>query len=233
MSIFGGSGTAARMMYVAQAAAEEEARARAAAEAEQQRQLTLQAESQRKQDIQAGNAAIDSAFAGFDDSYFRNAADRYAGYYTPQLKNQFDDAMGKVTASLAGRGLLGSSVGADALSKLKQRNMDETTRISNEGLDFANQLRNKVAGDKNALYAASASAADPNSIAAQAGANASTVSAFGARAPTADLGDVFGAFLSPLAQAASAAQTAPTAANKRVLNFATLNRGSGSGAVVR
>lgn len=233
MGLFDGSNTAARMMYIAQAAAEEEARAQAAAEAEKQRQLALQAEAKRKQDVLAGNAAIDSAFSGFNDAYYQKAADKYSGYYAPQLKEQYDDALGKVTASLAGRGLLGSSVGADTLAKLKQRNADETTRVANEGLDFANQLRSKVAGDKNALYAASASAADPNSISAQAGANATAVSAFGARAPSAELGDVFGAFLSPLAQAASAAQNAPTATNKRVLNFASLGRGSGSGSVVR
>lgn len=218
--------------------AEQTAAAKAKAEqdaiAEQQRQQMLQAEADRKQNIQSGNTAIDSNFAQFDDGYFGRVRDAHAAVYNPQIDDQFTKAKDKLIASLAGRGVLSSSVGAQAIADLDKRAGEERVRIGNDAMAYANGLKSKVGEARNNLYAQSAAAADPNAIARSATGEATSLAQQGAASPTQPLSDVFGAFLTPFLSAATASQNSVQGSRKLINgSLAPISAGSGSGSVVR
>jgi len=228
------SGKSQRLAQMAEQTAAEKAKAEQDALAEQQRQQMLQAEAERKSNILTGNAQIDNAFTGFDDNYFGSVRDAYAGVYNPQIDDQLTKAKDKLIASLAGRGVLSSSVGAQALADLEKRAGDERVRIGNDALAYANSLKAKVGESKNNLYAQSSAAADPNAIARSATGEATTLAQQGAATPTQPLSDVFSSFLTPFISAASASQNSVQGSRKLINStLAPISTGSGSGSVVR
>ena len=233
MCIPGMSGSAARKQQMWEAQQAEQLKAEQNALAEQQRQQMLAEEATRKGNIQSGNASIDSAFGGFNDAYYGGVRDAYTGVYNPQIDDQFTKAKDKLIAALAGRGMLESSVGASSLADLEKRRGDERTRIGNDALEFANGVRGKVNESRNNLYAQSAAAADPSAIARSATGEATTLSQQGALTPTAPLSDIFGSFLSPFVNAASASQNSAQGASKNRLGLAPIGSGSGSASIVR
>lgn len=228
------SGKAQRNAQIAQDTAAAKAKAEQDALAEQQRQQMLQAEAERKANIQSGNSTIDSTFAQFDDGYFGNVRDAHAAVYNPQIDDQFTKAKDKLIASLAGRGVLSSSVGAQALADLDKRAGEERVRVGNDAMAYANSLKSKVGETKNNLYAQSAAAADPSAIARSATGEATSLAQQGAASPTQPLSDVFSSFLTPFLSAATASQNAVQGSRKLISGgLAPISSGTGSGSVVR
>ncbi|HEY5798473.1 MAG TPA: hypothetical protein VIU82_26010 [Bosea sp. (in: a-proteobacteria)] len=213
--------------------AAEKAKAEQDVLAEQQRQQMLQAEAERKANIQSGNSTIDQNFAQFDDGYFGKIRDAHAAVYNPQIDDQFTKAKDKLIASLAGRGVLSSSVGAQALSDLEKRAGDERVRVGNDALAYANSLKAKVGESKNNLYAQSSAAADPNAIARSATGEATTLAQQGAATPTQPLSDVFSSFLTPFLSAATASQNSVQGSRKLINStLAPISSGTRSSSVV-
>jgi len=200
----------------------------AAAARRQQREMERR-EAERQGNILAGNSAIDDAFSQFNDDYFTGAQNSYQGYYVPQIDTQRGEALDKLTAQLAGRGLLESTVGASKIAKLNQTADEAKVRVGNEAVDFGASLRGKVDASKNSLYDLSKSAADPSQVGARATGEATTLAQTGAIAPSAPLGDLFGSILSPLAYGAQAYVNSPQR-KATSTNFAPTS-GSGSSSV--
>jgi hypothetical protein len=205
-NIFTPSTSALKRQQAEEMRRNEEERQRQAAEAERQRQTLLQQEADRKQNIQTGNQKIDEAFGGFDDNYYNKARETYQGAYTPEIDTQYGRSLDQLKSALAGRGVLESSVGGDAIAQLGQRAADARAKAANDALDFSNGIRSRVADSRNQLYAQSASAADPNAIASAATGQASAIANQGSVPPTPALGDLFGSFLTPFVNAGQAAQ---------------------------
>jgi hypothetical protein len=156
----------------------------------------LDAEQRRQAQIRAGQADIDSAFAQFDNPYYEAFRRAYTNFYNPQVADQFEQAKGKLTASLAGRGMLESTTGANQLSGLFSRRAEAEADIGNQSVDAANKLRGQVEGAKTSLYGLNAGASDPALAANQAqGAAAS----FATQPQFSPLGQVFASALPPLA----------------------------------
>lgn len=272
----GGSGTAQRNLQIAQERAAAEARAenerqRIAAQADQERRLQEQIareaavvaeqqraaqaaidqaradEARRQQIIQQSRGAVDSAFGGFNDDYYGQAAQRYVAANTPALDDDYSKSLSKLKAALAGRGTLESSVGISQIADLDKRAATERATIASKGMDFANSLRERVGQSKNALYDAATSAGDPAGFAARATGEAtnlvnfggvvpfgqptaygSQVEGSGVAAPT--NGSVFGSILAPLVTTANAALNAApkTESIKKAINNPITGPGTGS-----
>lgn len=185
------------------AAKKSEATARAA-EAE-----TKAKEEKRQADIKLGNQNIDTAFSQYNPGYYSAYADKYKANYNPQIDTQYGEAVDKLTASLAGRGMLDSSVGASNLAKTFQVKNDAKARVGNDAEVAAGDLKGKVAARKADLYSLNQSAADPEGAQANAVGAATSLTAPPAYS---DLGRVFASVMDPIAAFAKAKQNSPGAA---------------------
>lgn len=201
------------------------------AEAARQKAEMERREQQRQDNIRAGNSAIDTAFAQFDDNYYGGAQNAYTDFYVPQIEQQRGDALDKLTAQLAGRGMLESTVGAKRIGDLHRTADDAKAKVGNEAVDFTNSLRGKVDASKQGLYSLSKEAADPSMVSSRATGEATTLAQTGGIAPTQPLGDLFGSILAPFANAATAYINSPQRGTTRSTNFAPVS-GSGSSKVL-
>lgn len=188
-------------------------------------------EAARVAQIQQGRGAIESAFSGFNDNYFNQAASRYQDAYLPGLEQDRVKSADKLTAALAGRGTLESTVGINAFKDLESRAATERAAIAAKGSDFAEGLRARVNQSKGTLLESAASGGDPSQWAARATGDATNILNMGGVVPAGQANaygssyyspqggtttvaapqnsSVFGAVLAPLVNAATSALNAP------------------------
>jgi len=153
------------------------------------------AEQLRRQNIQTGTAAIDNTFGQFNDSFFDARRSEFLAANQPQLQDQFTRARDELTALLAGRGTLESSVGADQFGQLDQRFQTAQGDLGSRALEFTNGLRGQVNDTRNNLLQMAMAGGDPSGIQARAAGEATTLARTAASIPTQPLGSVFGAAL--------------------------------------
>jgi hypothetical protein len=161
-------------------------------------------EAERQAKIAAGQGKIDEAFGQFDTPYFQNYQNTYKGFYNPQIADQYKDARGKLIAALAGRGVLDSSIGANALARVEKQRADSEGMVANQAVDASNQLRGQVEQTKTNLYNLNRSAADPDGIAARATGEATAIAAPQSMSP---LSNVFASAVQPFVMFNSADRT--------------------------
>eukprot|EP00752_Nemacystus_decipiens_P019185 g17241.t1 len=77
------------------------------------------AEEARAAQIRQGSAAIDEQFSRFDDAFYDDRGEAYLDYYQPQLENQFQEAMNRLTFSLARAGTTNSSIAGKEIADLQ------------------------------------------------------------------------------------------------------------------
>ena len=93
------------------------------AEAERQR-----AEEEARQGrVREGADAINTAFAGYDDDFYKGITQNYLDYARPQVEDQFKDAARQLRINLARNAMLDSSVNVDRKAKL-QEDFDKAMR---------------------------------------------------------------------------------------------------------
>ena len=182
-------------------------------------------EEERQAKVTAGREGIDTAFGRFDDQFFNTFKDARQGFYAPQIAKEFTDTQAKLIAALQGRGVLASTVGANALGNLTQKRGEAEVGIANETQDEANRLRGTVQSAKTNLYGLNEASADPESINAQALGTASSIVAPQAFSP---LGQIFSSALQPFINFNNARQNRPGVP----VTASSLASGSGSGRVV-
>lgn len=163
-------------------------------------QIAAQKEAERQARIKTGQSNIDSAFAGFNDDFYQGYQDDYLGYYTPQIDDQYSDAVKRLTLQLAQTGNLTGSVGANQLGDLQKFYDTQKTSLTNRALDATNTLRGDIDARKSQLYADNRASADPGSAASAA---ASAVQFLQPTAPSSPLANVFGDFFSNLGNVAA------------------------------
>lgn len=159
-------------------------------------------EAARQARIKEGQGKIDDAFTKFDDTYYGGYEDAYKSYYNPQIDDQYGDATDTMTAALAGRGLLESTVAAEKFAKLYQKMQETRAAIGNQAADARNALRGKVEKTKTDLYSMNTSTADPSAIAARA---AGEATALAAPQSYSELGQIFNSVIGSLGNYAQAA----------------------------
>lgn len=173
-------------------------------QAQQQQSLIDQQAAARNSAISEGKGNIDKAFSQFDNGYFQKYRDAYKDRYNPQLDQQYGIARDKLTAALAGRGMEGSTTGANKFAQTSKTYNDAQAEIGDSAANAANGLRSNLDQTKSNLYGLNISAADPAMAAAQAQAAVGSVPnpALGP-----NLSNIFGAALGPLANANNADRT--------------------------
>ncbi len=172
-----------------------------AAEAAKAEAETKAREDKRQADIKAGNAAVDSAFSQYDNNYYDNFKSTYTGNFNPEIDKQYSDATGKMTAALAGRGMLDSSLGAAKFGEALTTKNAARARVANDAEVAAGDMKGKVAARKTDLYSLNQAAADPEGIAAQA---TGAATALAAPPQYSELGQVFANVLAPFSNYVSA-----------------------------
>lgn len=159
----------------------------------------------REAKIKAGQTAIDTAFSQYDKPYYDRYSKSIVDVQQPELDRQSQAASGKLAATLADRGMLESTVGAQQFGEVGRVYADNSTQIANQAADAAKGLQAKVEGQKSNLYALNQSAADPQSINAQAIGAATSLAAPTATSP---IGDVFSGTIGPYLAFQNARQNA-------------------------
>lgn len=160
--------------------------------------IARKADEERQGKITQGQSAIDNAFSGYNDAFYKKYQDDYTNNYAPQLTDQYNDARKRLTLQLAKTGNLTSSSGLDQNAKLKNFYDTRTTGMTNEAIQAANNLRANVDSNKSQLYADNRSAADPGNAAALA---ASSAAALQPGIPASPLANTFSDFFNNLGNA--------------------------------
>lgn len=169
----------------------------------QQQQEAAAAQAQQTSNIAASRSAIDTAFGGYDDSYYKNIADTVQNYYQPQLQNQFEDAQKALTYKFANQGNTQSTAYTGAQAKLNQANDIQTANVANKAADAATAAKEQVGTSKSNLYSEANTGADPASVNTDLNAENSRLKAY---APSlTPLGQVFTNYLTPLVNGVGAA----------------------------
>ena len=137
-----------------------------AMEEEYQRQLAE--EEARQGRITQGKENIDAAFAGYGDDFYRGIAADYMNYATPQIDDQYVDAMKNLRIALDRSGLLQSSERIDRENDLKKQLAAQELAAARKGESIANAMRTNLANVKSNLLTQNASLADPTLIASTA-----------------------------------------------------------------
>jgi hypothetical protein len=163
-------------------------------------EIARREEEARQARITQGQASIDQAFGGFNDDFYNKYQDDYLGYYNPQLNDQYDDAVERLTLQLAQTGNLTGSVGARQLADLQKFYDTQKVGITNQALGATNDLRSNIDTRKSQLYTDNRAAADPGNAASAA---ASAVTALQPAPPSSPLANVFGSFFNDIGNVAA------------------------------
>ena len=123
--------------------------------------LAFWANEVRNADMNTGRRQIDSAFSRFDDDYFNQISKAYVANFMPQLNEQFGEAKGAATKSLAARGLLNSSIAAKRFGKIAQGYQGQRSAIASQGVDSANDARASIESNRARLFGDLQSAISP------------------------------------------------------------------------
>lgn len=178
-----------------------------------------QREQQRENRIRQGMGAIDQNFKAFDDGFFNKRRDSYVSYATPQLNEQYDDAMLRLTAALSRSGALQSSEAAKRNAKLGKDFALQRQGLVDKGTELSTQARSDLENARSSLVTDLYATADPAAAAAGAQARAKIASQTPGFTPLGQLFQDITAGLADWAEARSYnkafASTAPGASGGR------------------
>lgn len=144
-------------------------------------------EEARQGRIEEGKTAIDQAFSGYDDQFYQDRASDYMDFASPQIEDQYQEAMKSLVRALSRSGLSQSSVAADRRAALEKRLALAQSDAARQGQDYANQVRQSLSNVKNNLMTQNQSLADPTLIANMAANQSSAASQIPAYSPISQL----------------------------------------------
>ena len=182
-------------------------------------QIAREAEAQRQGRITEGTSSINSAFSGFDDSFFGNIEQSANDFFNPQIDRQFDRTREGLIKNLARQGNLNASTGATQLADLDTAGREQRASFADKARGFATNSRADVENNRASLLRQLQASADPAAAAATAAGQAQVLSAPQSFSP---IGDLFTKF-------ANNAAVQIGAANRGFGNGSSLVFGPGSG----
>lgn len=144
-------------------------------------------EEARQARIQQGKQEIDAAFAGYDDNFYANQATNYLDYATPQIEDQYTNAMRDLTRALSRSGLSQSSIAAERRANVEKKLADAQSEAARQGESYANDVRTSLASVKNNLISQNNALADPTLIANMAASQSSAASQVPNYSPVANI----------------------------------------------
>lgn len=180
--------------------------------------IAREEEAKRQERISAGQAGIDSSFAGYNDDLYNKYQQDYTNTYVPQLDDQYEKARKRLILDLAKTGNATSSAGIGKMGELKSTYDTRKTGISGDAINATNQLRANVDNRKSQLYADNRNAADPGNATSLA---YSASTALKPVIPTNPLADSFAEFFNNAGNAAIVSGGFNPKQNGAVQNFTT------------
>lgn len=186
---------------------------------------TRKREQHRQTRIERGQERIDKNFNQFDDGYFSKFRQDQVEPLNQQIDEQHSTASDRLTAALANRGVLSSTIAGNAFGDLVKTQNDARADAANRASDSANAFRNNVEKTKSDLYAINTASADPQMIAARSRGEATSLVPPQATTP---LGNLFGDVLAPFANYTRASMYSPYGSGAGFSFAPTSGRGSGS-----
>lgn len=134
-----------------------------------------QREEQRQARIREGMTQIGQTFSQFDDNFFNRQRDAYVSYATPQLEDQYTNALTSLTSALARTGSLASlrsSVAAQKQGDLSRDYSLQRQNVVDQGIGQATQARRDIENSRSAIVSDLYATADPTAAAAASQARA-------------------------------------------------------------
>ena len=125
-------------------------------------------EEARQGRIREGRKKIDDAFSGFDDKFYGDREKSYLDYATPQLDDQYNDAVSELTLALARSNLLNSSARARKFADLQKQYGIQARGVADKAKEYGSGARKSIEASKADLQSQNMSLADPALIAANA-----------------------------------------------------------------
>lgn len=163
-------------------------------------------EQERQNRIRQGTTSINTQFDNqFNDDFYTGRRQSFLDYANPQLADQFADTRKKLTYWLDSRGLLDSSVRADKEAELQKLYDQNQRQVTDQGLNYENDAKNKVA-DARAGLIRDLQASGDNQGAVQAATNRAT--ALSAPDTYSPLADMFSSFTGALGTQAALERSA-------------------------
>jgi len=178
MSIFGGGNSGANAAKKAQ-------------------KTQAKADAQRIADITTGAANINTAFKGFDPTYYSSYDNAILGTQLPQLNTQFANAKQRVLFDLSNRGLIKSSTAGKQQGDLATEYSTGQATVKSQAQQATDTLRTSVENMRQSLLAQNSLAADPTLAASGAASAADSLKA--QQAPVSSLGNMFAELAAPAA----------------------------------
>lgn len=154
-------------------------------------QIAREAEDDRQARITEGTGNINSAFAGFDDSFFGGIEQSALDFFNPQIDEQFEDTRESLIKNLARQGNLNASTGATQLADLDTEAQKQRVNFADQSRGFATSARADVEGNRSNLLTQLRASADPSAAATSAAAQADILSR---PQPFSLIGDLFSQF---------------------------------------
>ena len=108
-------------------------------------------EEARQGRIREGRKKIDDAFSGFDDKFFAGREKSYLDYATPQLDDQYNDAVSELTLALARSNLLNSSARARKFGDLQKQYGLQARSVGDKAKEYGSGARRSIEASKSDL----------------------------------------------------------------------------------
>jgi len=121
-------------------------------------------EEARQERIRDSRAAIDTIFNTYDEDFYDRQRDAYLDYATPQVEEQFGDAMRELTFALARSGKLDSALAGRREAKAQKMKDKAMTQVNQQGDDLVSTMKGKMISAKGDLYDQASSLADVDAV---------------------------------------------------------------------
>lgn len=163
-------------------------------------------EEKRQRQIREGTSRINDIFDNnFTDDYFGGRQQSYMDYATPQLNDQYQDALKQLTYSLDRNGTLDSSIRAEQMGKLQKLYDTNRQSVADKALGYGSQARSSVEDARANLISTLNATGDVQGAVNSAMTRSKALSAPDTYSP---LGQLFTTFTSGLGQQAAAEKAA-------------------------
>lgn len=136
--------------------------------ARQQMEEQKAREAQRRAALSQGTAAIDAAFAPFDDNFYGSQRTAYTSNYMPELDRQFQDAQKQLIYGLSSAGQLNSTLATDKQRRLSEERAGYERQINSKADDFVRSNRANQEATRTNLLSQLTATEDPSQVTAAA-----------------------------------------------------------------
>ena len=117
-------------------------------------------EEARQQRIRDSRSSIDTIFNTYDEDFYDRQRNAYLNYATPQVEDQFGDAMRELTFALSRSGKLDSALAARREAKAQKMKDQAMINVNKQADDLVYTMKGNMEKARGDLYDQASSLAD-------------------------------------------------------------------------